>query len=44
MGILPTAADERVADVHFDDDRMIVDLMDGCTIAVPLDTSKIEWE
>jgi len=36
MGILATAADERVADVRFDDDRMIVDLMDGRTIAVPL--------
>lgn len=36
MGILATAADERVADVRFDEDRMIVDLMDGRTIAVPL--------
>lgn len=36
MGILATAADERVSDVRFDDDRLIVDLMDGRTIAVPL--------
>ena len=36
MGILATAADERVADVRFDDDRMFVDLMDGRSIAVPL--------
>ncbi|MDX3909076.1 MAG: DUF2442 domain-containing protein [Sphingobium sp.] len=27
---------ERVADVHLDEDRLIVDLMDGRTIAVPL--------
>jgi Protein of unknown function (DUF2442) len=36
MSILATAADERVADVRFDDDRLIVDLMDGRTIAAPL--------
>ena len=36
MGILATAADERVADVRFDADRLIVDLMDGRTIAAPL--------
>ena len=30
------AADERVAGVSFDADRLIVDLMDGRTIAVPL--------
>jgi hypothetical protein len=36
MGILATAADERVSQVNFDDDRLIVDLMDGRTIAVPL--------
>jgi hypothetical protein len=36
MGILAEAADERVADVHFDSDRIIVDLMDGRTISVPL--------
>lgn len=28
--------DERVADVHLDEHRLIVDLMDGRTIAVPL--------
>lgn len=36
MGILAEAADERVADVRFDSDRIIVDLMDGRTISVPL--------
>ena len=36
MGILAIAADERVADVRFDADRLIVDLMDGRTIAAPL--------
>ena len=36
MGILAPNADERVADVSFDADRLIVDLMDGRTIAVPL--------
>ena len=36
MGILATAADERVADVRFDADRLIVDLKDGRTIAAPL--------
>lgn len=36
MGILATAADERVSAISFDDDRLIVDLMDGRTIAVPL--------
>ncbi len=36
MGILAEAADERVADVRFDSDRIIVDLADGRTIAVPL--------
>ena len=35
MGILATAADERVADVSFDADRLIVDLKDGRTIAAP---------
>ena len=29
-------ADERVSDVAFDADRLIVDLMDGRTISVPL--------
>ena len=36
MGILATAADERVSAISFDDDRLVVDLMDGRTIAVPL--------
>jgi hypothetical protein len=36
MGILAVNADERVAGVSFDDERLIVDLMDGRTIAVPL--------
>jgi hypothetical protein len=36
MSISATAADERVADVRFDDHRIIVDLMDGRTIAAPL--------
>lgn len=36
MGILAKAADERVADVRFEDDRIVVDLKDGRTIAVPL--------
>lgn len=36
MGILAEAADERVTDVRFDDHSIIVDLMDGRTIAVPL--------
>ena len=36
MGILAEAADERVDDVRFDDDRLIVDLKDGRTISVPL--------
>ncbi len=36
MGILALAADERVDDVHCDDDRLFVDLKDGRSIAVPL--------
>lgn len=36
MGILAEAADERVSDVRFDSDRIVVDLRDGRTIAVPL--------
>ena len=36
MGILAANADERVAGVTFDAERLIVDLMDGRTIAVPL--------
>jgi hypothetical protein len=31
-----TFLDERVADVRFDAERLIVDLADGRTIAVPL--------
>jgi hypothetical protein len=29
-------SDERVSDVRFEDDRLIVDLADGRTIAVPV--------
>jgi hypothetical protein len=36
MGTLAPSADERVASVSFDNDRLIVDLMDGRTIAVPI--------
>ena len=36
MATLATTADERVASVSFDEHRLIVDLMDGRTIAVPL--------
>ncbi len=36
MGILASNADERVRDVHFGEDTMSVDLMDGRTITVPL--------
>ena len=36
MGTLAPNADERVAGVSFDADRLIVDLMDGRTIAVPI--------
>ena len=36
MGILALAADERVKNVHFLDDTLSVDLMDGRTITVPL--------
>ena len=36
MGILALSADERIAGVGFDEDRLIVDLKDGRTIAVPL--------
>ncbi len=36
MGILATAADERVADVSFDQDALSVRLKDGRTISVPL--------
>ena len=36
MGILALGADERVKDVRFTDDSLIVDLMDGRSISVPL--------
>ena len=36
MATLASTTDERVADVRFEDERLIVDLMDGRTIAVPL--------
>lgn len=37
MATLASTADERVGDVLFDDDRLIIDLVDdGCTIGVPL--------
>src|SRR5438477_5547056 len=36
MGTLALAADERVAEVEFSDDDLIVSLMDGRTISVPL--------
>lgn len=36
MNISTRIADERVTDVSFEDDRLIVDLADGRTIAVPV--------
>ena len=36
MGILATAADERVDDVRCEADRVTVDLKDGRTISAPL--------
>jgi len=36
MGILAIRADERVKNVHFTDETISVDLMDGRTITVPL--------
>jgi len=36
MNISAKLTDERVLDVHCDEDRLVVDLMDGRTIAVPL--------
>jgi len=36
MGILAIAADERVSTVRFVDERLVVDLADGRTIAVPV--------
>lgn len=37
MNISTRVADERVAGVRFEDERLIVDLQDGRTIAVPVD-------
>jgi hypothetical protein len=36
MATLASTADERVADVRFEADRLVVDLMDRRTIAVPI--------
>jgi hypothetical protein len=36
MNISTRVADERVADVRFEDERLIVDLADGRTISVPV--------
>jgi hypothetical protein len=36
MGILAIRVDERVKDVHFTEETISVDLMDGRTITVPL--------
>lgn len=36
MNISAKVGDNRVADVRLDSDRLIVDLADGRTIAVPL--------
>jgi hypothetical protein len=36
MGILALGADERVKDVRFVDDSLVVDLVDGRSISVPL--------
>ena len=36
MNISAKVADERVVDLRFDDERLIVDLRDGRTIAVPI--------
>ena len=36
MSTLAVKTDERVVGVSFDADRLVVDLMDGRTIAVPL--------
>jgi len=37
MGTLALTADERVRDVRFSEDSLIVALMDGRTISVPLE-------
>jgi len=36
MNISTRVADERVSAVRFEDDRLVVDLADGRTIAVPI--------
>jgi hypothetical protein len=36
MGTLAVTADPRVSNVHVDDHRLTVDLMDGRTITVPV--------
>ncbi len=36
MGVLAIRADERVKDVHFTEEAISVDLMDGRIITVPL--------
>jgi hypothetical protein len=36
MNTLDIKPDERVKDVHFTEDTLSVDLIDGCTITVPL--------
>jgi len=36
MGILAVSADERVRNVRFSEDSLVVDLMDGRTISAPL--------
>lgn len=53
-GYLALAADERVADLRFEDERLVVDLMDGRTIATPVawyprllnatDAQRANWE
>ena len=54
MSILATAADERVKALRFEEERLVVDLMDGRTVAVPIhwyprlangtDAQRREWE
>ena len=54
MNISVKVADERVLDVRFDDDSLIVDLVDGRTISAPLvwyprlanatSEARVKWE
>ena len=54
MGILATNADERVKNLTFTEDSLVVDLMDGRVISVPVHwyprlaaadgTSRLNWE